>query len=209
MLTEPHSKTIIKIKFVVINLWFLFKLTTRVTPVRKREKRKKIKKNFNLKFENWNLDKPGFGASFGCGSSQRLVAGSGSDFSQVSGSGYNSEIKLNQLSGGHSEPAPTWLSLCFFLTTYHLWAVSRYVVKTAFTYLWTKYLPISYLFSLLSIYIWDLLLSELVPKVNPNINSVNPQLSNNQCWAVLTFLWDPVGSGSLMILWEPDRVSTI
>jgi hypothetical protein len=43
------------------------------------------------------------------------------------------------------------------------------------------YKPSSYLFSYLSIYIWDLFLTELVTKVKQNINSVevHPQLSNN------------------------------
>jgi hypothetical protein len=35
------------------------------------------------------------------------VAGSTSDFYHVPGSGSNSEKNLNQLSGGHSAPAPT------------------------------------------------------------------------------------------------------
>jgi hypothetical protein len=30
-----------------------------------------------------------------------------------------------------------------------------------------------------------------------------------QCWAVLIFLWEPVGSGSYILLWEPDRFSNI
>jgi hypothetical protein len=30
-----------------------------------------------------------------------------------------------------------------------------------------------------------------------------------QCWAVLTFLWEPTGSDFLMMLWEPDRFSNI
>jgi hypothetical protein len=28
-----------------------------------------------------------------------------------------------------------------------------------------------------------------------------------QYWAVLTFLWEPAGSGSYILLWEPDRFS--
>jgi hypothetical protein len=30
-----------------------------------------------------------------------------------------------------------------------------------------------------------------------------------QCWAVLTFLWEPSSPGFLMMLWEPDRFSNI
>jgi hypothetical protein len=30
-----------------------------------------------------------------------------------------------------------------------------------------------------------------------------------QCWAVLTFLWEPAGSGSYILLWEPDQFSSI
>jgi hypothetical protein len=29
----------------------------------------------------------------------------------------------------------------------------------------------------------------------------------NQCWAVLTFLWEPIGSSSYIMLWEPDQFS--
>ncbi len=45
------------------------------------------------------------------------MAGSCSDFYQVPGSGSNSEEKLNQLSGCHSEPAhpPGYLYALFFL----------------------------------------------------------------------------------------------
>ncbi len=33
------------------------------------------------------------------------------------------------------------------------------------------------------------------------------QPSSNQCWVVLTFLWESAGSSSLMMLWEPDWFS--
>ncbi len=31
----------------------------------------------------------------------------------------------------------------------------------------------------------------------------------NQCWAVLNFLWESAGSGSYIMLWEPDWLSNI
>jgi hypothetical protein len=35
------------------------------------------------------------------------------------------------------------------------------------------------------------------------------KLGTYQCWVVLTFLWEPVGSASLMMLWETDQFSNI
>jgi hypothetical protein len=55
-----------------------------------------------------------------------------------------------------------------------------------------------------------LLSSQFVPKTNRDMLYcwlVFFFLSSNQCGAVLTFLWEPAGSSSYIMLWEPDRFS--